>query len=188
MDKLISSLDVQIVRDLEKESKWSYDENSDQILEATGYHGQGNFVSEYMLHQLSRMLYQGYLVINDLTFSSPIRSVYEVMEDVSKVDTSRELLKNISKQVGFNVSHTHFAQSSCITENWVNHAKKTKLANEPLSSELMYKSLISSLSKINKTGEWVVFSETDSEIKFWCIWLHEAGDDNLINVINSQCT
>ena len=188
MDELIRSLDIAIVRDFEIESKWSYDENSNQILEATGYHCQGSFVSEYMLHQLSRMLYQGYLVINDLTFSSPIRSVYEVMEEISKRGTSRGVLKNISKEVGFNVNHTHFAQELCITENWVNHARKTKLADEPLSSEVMYKSLISSLSKKNKTGEWVVFSETESGIKFWCIWLHEAGDDNLIKVIKSQST
>ncbi|MBB1319937.1 hypothetical protein H5123_20185 [Shewanella sp. SR43-4] len=188
MDELIRSLDVPIIRNIESESKWSYEENSDQILEAINYHCQGNFVSEYMRHQLSRMLYQGYLVINDLTFASPIRSVYEVMEQVCKAGISRGILKNISKKVGFDVNHAHFAQSSCITENWVNHARKTKLASQPLSSEVMYKSLISSLSKKNKTGEWVVYSQAGQEIKFWCIWLHEAGDDNLINVINSQCT
>ena len=188
MDELIRSLDVPIVRSLESESKWSYEENSGQILEAINYHCQGDIVSEYMQHQLSRMLYQGYLVVNDLTFASPIRSVYEVMEHVSKAGTSRGILKNISNRVGFDVNHAHFSQSSCITENWVNHARKTKLVDQPLSSEIMYKSLISSLSKKNKTGEWVVFSQTDQGIKFWCIWLHEAGDDNLISVINSQCT
>jgi hypothetical protein len=44
--------------------------------------------------------------------------------------------------------------------------QKTKLSDQGLSSELMYKSLISSRSKKNKTGEWVVFSKTDSGIKF----------------------
>lgn len=188
MDELIRSLDVPVVRDLEKESQWSYGENSDQVREAIDYHCPTDFVSEYMLHQLSMMLYQGYLVVNCHTFSSPIRSVYEVMEAVSKLGASRGVLKNISKKVGFDVNHAHFSQSSCIAENWLNHARRTKLVEESLSSEVMYKSLISSLSKKNKTGEWVVFSETDSGIKFWCIWLHQAGDDGLIGVINSQCT
>jgi hypothetical protein len=89
MDEFISLLDVPIVRDLKSESKWTFDENSTQILEATSYHCQGDSVSEYMMHQLSRMLYQGHLVVNDLTFSSPIRSVYEVMEKVSKSGVSR---------------------------------------------------------------------------------------------------
>jgi hypothetical protein len=124
MDEFISLLDVPIVRDLKSESKWTFDENSTQILEATSYHCQGDSVSEYMMHQLSRMLYQGHLVVNDLTFSSPIRSVYEVMEKVSKSGVSRGGFNNISKKVGFNVSHAHFAQSSCIIQNWVNHAKK----------------------------------------------------------------
>jgi hypothetical protein len=103
MDELIRSLDVPIIRDIEREFKWSYEKNSDQILEAINYHCQGNFVSEYMRHQLSRMLYQGYLVINELAFASPIRSVYEVMEQVSKASTSRGILNNISKRVGFDV-------------------------------------------------------------------------------------
>jgi len=110
------------------------------------------------------------------------------MGQVSKADTNRGILKNISRRVGFDVNHAHFAQSSCITENWANHARKTKLVDQPLSRDIIYESLISPLTKKNKTGEWVVFSETDQGIKFWCIWLHEAGDDNLINLINSQCT
>jgi len=183
MDEFIRSLDVPIVRDLEKESEWSYDKNSNQILEATGYHCKGDYISEYMLHQLSKMLYQGY----DLAFSAPIRSVYETMENVSKVGTSRGILNNISKQVGFEVNHIHFAQSSCMTENWVNHARKTRLSEELLSNEVIYKSLVSSLSKKNKTGEWIVFSKADGMIKFWCVWLHKGGDDQLIEVINSQC-
>jgi hypothetical protein len=116
------------------------------------------------------------------------RQLDQFMKSFSKVGASRGRLKKVSKRVGFEVSHVHFAQSSCIAENWVNHASKTKLAKEALSSEVMYKSLISSLSKKNKTGEWLVFSKTDNGIKFWCIWLHQGGDNNLINVINSQCT
>ena len=98
MDELIRSLDVEIIRDLESESSWSYEENSEQILEAINYHCPGSFVSQYMLHQLSRMLYQGYIVINDLIFSSPIRSVYEVMEKISKTGASRGAL-NLNKSV-----------------------------------------------------------------------------------------
>lgn len=186
MDELIRSLDAPIVRDLEKESKWSYIKNSNQIREAIDYHCKNDFISEYMLHQLSRLLYQGYIVINDLTFSSPIRSVYEVMEKVSREGTSRGVLKNISNKVGFEVSHVHFAQTSCIIENWVNYARKIKLSEQSLSRENMYKSLFSSLEKPKKTGEWIVFSKTDGVIKFWCIWLHKGKDENLIDIINNN--
>jgi hypothetical protein len=188
MDDLIRSLFEPAARNLENESKWSYEDNLDQILEAIKHHCQENSVSEYMLHQLSRMLFQGYIVIGEMIFSSPIRSIYETMEAISQSDDSRGTLKNVSRKVGFNVKHSHFAQSSCIEENWINHARKTKLSTQAPSSEVIYGSLISSLSKEKKTGEWVVFSQSSSGLKFWCIWSHAAGDENLISVIKSQCT
>ncbi|WP_345993941.1 hypothetical protein [Sulfurimonas sp. HSL-1716] len=187
MDDLIRSFDVPIIRNLTREREWSYSNYFNQILEAIEFHCEGSPVSDYMKHQISRIMHQGYVLINEIPFSSPVRSIYESMEKIVSEDNCRGVLKNITKQVGFPVLHTHFAQSSCIIENWKNFAHQTNLSQQAFSVETMYESLISSLDKPKKTGEWIVFSKTDNGIVFWCIWLHSAGDEKLIEIIKNQC-
>lgn len=187
MDDLIRSLDVPIIRNLSREKEWSYSNYTNQILEALKFHCEGSTVSDYMKHQISRIMHQGYVLINEITFSSPVRSIYESMEKIVSEDIYRGDLKHITEHVGFPVLHAHFAQSSCISENWKNYARQTNLSQQAISVETMYESLISSLDKPKKTGEWIVFSKTDNGIVFWCLWLHSAGDEKLIEIIKNQC-
>lgn len=186
IDQLIRSLDVPICRDLMREQSWCYDKYSDQVDEALDFHCDKASTSDYLKTQISQMIHQGYVLFGRNPFATPVRSIYETMGIVVNGADGRGKLKNVSNAVGFEVLHSHFGQSSCIIENWVNYARKTKLVNQSPSHEVVYENLISSLSKPNKTGEWLVYSKTDSGIKFWCIWLHIAGDDQLIKVINGR--
>lgn len=187
MDKLIRSMYVPIIRNLEREKNWDHEKYSNQVDEALNHHCKKATVSEYFRNQLSKMIHQGYLCFGDYLFTSPVRSLYETMGAVVEGDEGRGKLTRITKAVGFEVLHIHFAQSSCIIENWVNHARQTALVNQPFTHEVIYENLISSLSKIDKTGEWIVYSKTGGDIKFWCVWLHKAGDDQLIKIIKEQC-
>jgi len=186
IEKLIRSLDVLIVRNHELEDQWSYQNYSVQISEEIQYYCNEASVSEYMKHQISKIMHQGYVVIDTNPFASPVRSIYETMERVIKHDVCRGILKNVSGKVGFEVLHCHFAQSSCIIENWVNHAGRNKLGKQGITAKSMYESLTSSLSKRKKTGEWIVYSKGKGIVRFWCVWLHDAGDEELIEVIRSQ--
>lgn len=189
MDELIRSLDVHICRDLDREQTWCYEEYSDQVNEVLGFHCSEAFTSDYLKNQISQMIHQGYVLFGDTPLATPVRSIYEVMEGIINGAHGRRKLSNISKGVGFDVFHSHFGHSSCIVENWVNHAKRTHLANHSLTHEVVYENLISSLSKRNKTGEWLIYSELDGGIKFWCVWLHPinyaTSDNQLIKVIRA---
>lgn len=171
---------IPIYRDIECEQKWNYDNYVAQIEEAIYYHCNNQFVSKYFKEQISQMIHQNYLIINNKPFSVPVRTIYEAMENVVKGRKSRGKLRNISDVLGFDVFHVHFGQSSFIVKNWINYIKKH---NSSLTKELLYENLISSLSKKDKTGEWLVYSKIDDRIKFWCIWLHESGDNELIKII-----
>lgn len=190
MDELIRSLDVPICRDLDREQTWCFDEYSEQVNESLDFHCSEAITSDYLKNQISQMIHQGYVLFGDTTFATPVRNIYEVMEGVVNGSYGRKL-RNISNGIGFEVLHSHFGHSSCIIENWGNHAKKTCLANQSFTHEGVYENLISSLSKHIKTGEWLVYSKLDGGIKFWCIWLHPindtTSDNQLIKVINEQC-
>lgn len=185
-DKFIRSLDVQIRRDVERENNWCHEKYAGEVDGALEFHCNKATVSEYLKNQISQMIHQGYVLFGSNLFATPVRSIYETMRNVVNGDNGRGKLKRISNVVGYEVFHTHFAQSSCIIENWVNHARKAKLDHQPFTHEVAYENLISSLSKPDKTGEWLVYSKTESGIKFWCIWLHLAGDDQLIKVIDGS--
>ena len=188
LDNFIRSLDVPILRNVECEKEWCYDNYSDCVTEALAYHCSNSFVSEYLKFQISQIIHQGYVLFGETPFAVPVRVIYEAMERVVKGGDGRGRLKNISNSLETEVLHIHCGQSSCITENWVNHARKTKLTNQAFTQDVVYKSLISSLSKPNKTGEWLVYSKSNNGIKFWCIWLHSAGDEQLIRIIRDcQC-
>jgi hypothetical protein len=182
----LSKLIIPIHRDIECEQKWSYDDYATQIEEILSYHCDNEYVSEYFKKQISQMIHQGYLIIYDKSFATPVRTIYEKMEAIVKGMKGRGKLKNISNILGFDVFHAHFGESSCIVENWINYEKKTNSCDLSFSQDALYKSLISSLSKKDKTGEWIVYSEDKGKMKFWCIWLHKAGDDKLIEIIKSQ--
>ena len=184
LDKFIKLLDIPIYHDIESEQKWNYDNYAAQIEEALSYHCDNEYVSEYLKKQISQMIHQGYLIICDKPFSTPVRTIYEKMEAIVKGVKGRGKLKNISNILGFDVFHIHFGESSCIIENWVNYTKKTNSCDLSFTKELIYESLISSLSKKNKTGELLVYSKIDGKIKFWCIWFHEAGDNQLVELIS----
>ena len=107
------------------------------------------------------------------------------MERINLKGDSRGSLKHISKSLGFDVQHEHFAQSSCIETNWLNQLRKEGSVSKSSKIETVYESLISSLSKKKKTGEWIVYSKNSSGTVFWCIWLHESGDEKLIELIKT---
>ena len=182
----IRSWDVEVRRDHQWESQWSYEGYADQVNEALRHHVGKAFVSEYMKCQISRAMHQGYWAINDMAFASPVRIAFEAMENILDGGKHRGRLSSVSKELGFDVFHAHFAQSSCITQNWLNHASRTKLQETELTAEALHYSLMSSVSSKKRTGEWVVFSRNGDAFQFWCVWLHEAGDSDLVKVIRNQ--
>lgn len=182
----LSKFIIPIFRDIECEQKWNYDNYVAQIEEALSYHFDNEYVSEYLKKQISQMIHQGYLIIYDKSFATPIRTIYEKMEGIVKGGKSRGKLKNISNILGFDIFHVHFGESSCIVVNWINYAKKTNSCDLSFTKKSIYKSLISSISKKDKTGEWLVYSIIDGKIKFWCIWFHESGDNELIRIIREM--
>ena len=105
MDDFIRSFDVPIVRNIPREKEWSYNTYTNQILEALEFHCAGSSVSDYMKHQISKIMHQGYVVINEIPFSSPVRSIYESMEKIVSEDYCRGVLNNITEHVGFSVLH-----------------------------------------------------------------------------------
>lgn len=177
---------IPIYRDIECEQEWSYDDYTTQIEEALSYYCDNEYVSEYLKKQISQIIHQGYLIIYDKSFATPVRTIYEKMEGIVKGVKGRGKLKNISNVLGFDVFHVHFGESSCIVENWINYEKKTNSYDLSFPKESIYESLISSLSKKDKTGEWLVYSKIDGKIKFWCIWFHESGDNELIKIIEEM--
>jgi len=136
--------------------------------------------------QLSQLYHQGYVVIENIAVSVPVSSVLSVLENIGSIGNGRGKLRNISNQLGFDVMHTHFGQSSFIVENWANHARRTKLKEKCLDIETMYQSLIESVSNDYKTGEWVVFSKLNGSITVWCLWLHKAGDEALVRELQAR--
>ena len=181
---LIHSLEIPIVRDLELENCWKYNMYSEELERTLSYYSKNSLFSTYLKEQISQLIHQQYLVIVGKTISVPVRSIYTTINEVSRNNVSRRKLKNISKNVGFDVYHIHFGQSSFQIENWANHAKKDNLhSQQNLNTELIYENLISSLSKKNKTGEWIVYSNQNDSIQFWCIWLHKINDNKLIDLI-----
>jgi len=183
--KLAKSLNIPIYRDIECEQIWNYDDYSNQIEEALSFHCNKDFVSQYFKEQISQLIHQGYLLIHDKPIAVPVRTIYEVMENISEGKKEKKSLRNINNNVNFDVLHVHFGQSSFIIENWANYIKRNSV-DLNFTHESAYKSLMLSLSKKDKTGEWIVYSKDKGKIKFWCIWLHNAGDDNLIEIIKSQ--
>jgi len=184
MDRFIRSLDIISPRDIESEKSWSHEQYKEEVEEALSFHCENAGVSAYFKHQLSQLMHQGYILFGETTFSITVRSIYESMELVAKGSPCRGKLRNVSNAVGSEILHIHTGKSSGITENWVNYARKTKLKEKPFTHETVYNNLISSLSKPNRTGEWVVYTKTGSEIKFLCVWLHNSGDEMLIETIN----
>lgn len=186
LDNFIKSLDIPISQNILQEEEWSYHNYATKIEEAIEFHCKGSTISNHMKHQISIMMHQGYVSINEIPFASPVRSIFESMESIVTKDYFRGRLNNITLKVGFPVFHAHFAHSSCIIENWKNYVHRTNLAKQTISVETLYESLISSLEKHKKTGEWIVFSKTDNGIVFWCLWLHNAGDEKLIDIIKNE--
>ena len=183
---LIRYWDVELRRDQKRESQWTYESYSDQVEEALKHHAGEAFVSEHMKHQISRAMHQGYWTVNDIAFASPVRIALEAMERIIKGGGHGRRLRSVSRELGFDVLHAHSFQSSCITQNWLNHASRTALHETKLTAEAMHQSLMSSVSSKKRTGEWVVFSRNGDSVQFWCVWLHEAGDSDLVEVIRSQ--
>ncbi len=186
INNLIRSLDVHVLRDEDLELHWNYADYEDKIEEALSYHCPNVSCSGWFKSQLSQLHHQGYIVIENLPLAVPISSIYHSLERIGEGGNRRGSLDKVSIRLGFPVSKVHFGQSSFITENWENYAKHTGLANQELNSEVLYESLIGSLSKQFKTGEWIVFSQDVSGIHIWCIWLHDAGDNALVNEIQQR--
>ncbi|MGP1832929.1 hypothetical protein ACTTBA_07595 [Shewanella frigidimarina] len=185
VEDIIKSVNVPINRDFALEAIWLYEDYSAKVDEALAYHCPNAMISFQMKQQISKLYHQGYVVIENQPIAVPVLSVFRELEIITSCNKGRKL-KNITKSVGFEVLHSHFGQSSFIVENWVNHAKSTKLKEQKLSIENMYSSLLESVSKSKKTGEWVVYSRLNQTVQFWCLWLHEAGDEALIKILKNS--
>ncbi|MEZ8402564.1 hypothetical protein AB4242_11555 [Vibrio splendidus] len=185
-ETIIKSINITPLRDESLEHSWSYESNVAEVNQMLSYNCPDSIFSEMFKVQLSQLLYQRYVVIENEPISVPISSLLQTLRCVEKGTKARGKLNSISDKVGFEVQHVHFGESSFITENWLNHARKTKLGKQPLNIDSMYESLIESRSKPKKTGEWLVYSFQHGVIKFWCLWLHEAGDDKLVETIRQH--
>ena len=137
VEQIIRSVDIKVRRDLELESVWSYSDYEHTVDEALNHHCPKIVVSDLLKLQLSQLYHQGYVVIENIAVAVPVLSVWSVLESISSVGNGRGKLRNISNQLGFDVMHTHFGQSSFIVENWSNHARRTKLQDKCLNIETM---------------------------------------------------
>jgi hypothetical protein len=168
------------------ESTWLYGDYEHIVEEALSFHCPTCNASDLLKLQLSQLYHQGYVVIESIAVAVSVTSVLSVLERISDIGNGRGKLRSISDQVGFKVLHTHLGQSSFIVENWTNHAKRTKLQDQELNMETMYQSLIESISKDYKTGEWVVCSKHNESVTIWGLWLHEAGDEALVRELKAR--
>jgi hypothetical protein len=139
-------------------------------------------VSFLMKQQISQLYHQGYVVIENQPIAVPVHSVLRDLEIIASCNKGRKL-KKITANMGFEVLHSYFGQSSFIVENWLNCANKTKLCEQNINIESMYSSLLESVSKPKKTGEWVVYSRLNKKLHFFYLWTHKAGDEGLINIL-----
>ncbi|MEG3753581.1 hypothetical protein [Psychromonas arctica] len=185
IEGIIKSLNIPIRRDYDLENSWLYENYVARIDEALEYHCPNSTFSLSMKQQISKLYHQGYVVIENLPVAVPVHAVLRELEIIASSNKGRKL-KKITNGVGFEVLHSHFGQSSFIVENWANYVKNLKLDEQEINVETMYSSLLESVSKPKKTGEWVVYSRLNQTVHFWCLWLHEAGNEALIKLLKNS--
>ncbi len=186
LEQIIQKSNVIIRRDFERESSWRYIDYEQKVEEALNYHCPNFICSDLLKTQLSQLYHQSYVVINNTAIAVPVSSILRSLENIDPVKKGRGKLTNISKHLGFDVFHVHFGQSSFITENWFNYANRNNLKDKPLTIENVYQSLVDSLSSKYRTGEWIVYSKNGGKITIWCLWLHGAGDAELVSEIEAR--
>ncbi|QDO82389.1 hypothetical protein FM037_02950 [Shewanella psychropiezotolerans] len=186
VEKIIQSVNISPRRDKQLELKWEYIDYAVQVDELLAYYCLEAVFCDLIKVQVSQLIHQGYVLIEGSPISVPLSALMNTLESIASGDKTERKLRHISKKIGFDIQHAHFSESSFIVENWLNYARNTNLGKQPVTFENMYNSLIESTSKPNKTGEWVVYSNQKGFTKFWCLWLHQAGDDTLVENIRQH--
>jgi hypothetical protein len=180
-DDLISSITCHIQRDLDRENKIDWEYSLGCVDEALSHHCPNAKATSLFRHQLAFIHAMGYGVIEGVPIPCNFRKVTDSIEQI-KLSSKHRRLRNVSSRVGFRVDHIHFGQTGFIEKNWENQARKSGTANFSDASDA-YRSLIDSLSKERKTGEWIVYSTPNDQLLLWCLWLHELSDEGLSDVI-----